>query len=158
MSVTVLICKPQFIYEKPHAKIEHFSLHLKRRIVIRAKGHIGGFADLVCIGVFVENIKVEAIKKARASESALDNQDFAIINDVHLEHFPDALTAASLLFGASDSRFFRAKGIPCYGVGPMLINMGELNRIHGIDERISEENMILGTRVFTAIVKRLCQV
>ncbi|KGM44352.1 hypothetical protein JY97_01290, partial [Alkalispirochaeta odontotermitis] len=105
-----------------------------------------------------ENIKVEAIKKARASESALDTQDFAIINDVHLEHFPDALTVASLLFGASDSRFFRAKGIPCYGVCPMLINMGELNRVHGIDERISEVNMILGTRVFTDIVKRLCQV
>jgi len=105
-----------------------------------------------------ENIKVEAIKKARASESALDNHDFAIINDVHLEHFPDALTVASLLFGASDSRFFRAHGIPCYGVCPMLINLDELNRVHGIDERISEENMILGTRVFTDIVKRLCKV
>jgi len=105
-----------------------------------------------------ENIKVEAMKKARASESALDNQDFAIINDVHLEHFPDALTVASLLFGASDSRFFRAQGIPCYGVCPMLINMDELNRVHGIDERISEENMILGTRVFTDIVRRLCKV
>jgi acetylornithine deacetylase/succinyl-diaminopimelate desuccinylase-like protein len=88
----------------------------------------------------------------------VDTEDFSIINDVHLEHFPDALTVASLLFGASDSRFFRSKGIPCYGVCPMLISMAELNRIHGIDERISEENMISGTRVFTDIVKRLCRV
>ena len=105
-----------------------------------------------------ENIKVETIKKARASESSVDTEDFSIINDVHLEHFPDALTVASLLFGASDSRFFRSKGIPCYGVCPMLISMAELNRIHGIDERISEENMIRGSRVFTDIVKRLCRV
>jgi acetylornithine deacetylase/succinyl-diaminopimelate desuccinylase-like protein len=105
-----------------------------------------------------ENIKVEIIKKARASESSMNTEDFSIINDVHLEHFPDALTVASLLFGASDSRFFRIKGIPCYGVCPMLINMEELNRVHGIDERISEENMIRGTRVLTDIVKRLCRV
>jgi acetylornithine deacetylase/succinyl-diaminopimelate desuccinylase-like protein len=105
-----------------------------------------------------ENIKVEILKKARASESAMDTDDFSIINDVHLEHFPEALTVASLLFGASDSRFFRSKGIPCYGVGPMLISMEEINRVHGIDERISEENMIRGTRVLTDIVKRLCRV
>jgi len=104
-----------------------------------------------------ENIKVEVIKKARASESALDTEDFAIINDVYLEHFPDALTLASLLFGASDSRFFRSKGIACYGVCPLSINMQEFNRIHGVDERISEENMIRGTRIFTDIVKRLCR-
>jgi len=104
-----------------------------------------------------ENIKVEIITKARASESEMDTDDFSIINNVHLEHFPDALTVASLLFGASDSRLFRSKGIACYGVCPMLINMEELNRVHGIDERVSEENMITGARVLTDIVKRLCR-
>jgi acetylornithine deacetylase/succinyl-diaminopimelate desuccinylase-like protein len=105
-----------------------------------------------------EDIKVEAVKKARASESAVDTADFSLIKSVHLEHFPDGLAAASLLFGASDSRFFRNKGIPCYGVCPMLISLEDLQRIHGIDERISVENMIRGTNVFTDIVKRLCGV
>ena len=105
-----------------------------------------------------ENINVEVMKKARASESAMDTEDFSIIKSVHLDHFPDALAVASLLPGASDSRFFRSRGIPCYGVCPMLIRMEELNRIHGIDERISEENMIRGAQVFTDIVKRLCRV
>jgi acetylornithine deacetylase/succinyl-diaminopimelate desuccinylase-like protein len=105
-----------------------------------------------------KNIKVEPIKKARASESPMDTEDFSVIKNVHLEHYPDALAVASLLFGASDSRFFRKKGIPCYGVCPMLINMEELSRIHGIDERISDDNMIKGSRVFTDIVKRLCRI
>jgi acetylornithine deacetylase/succinyl-diaminopimelate desuccinylase-like protein len=103
-----------------------------------------------------ENIKVEAIKIARASESPMDTEEFEIIKNVHLEHYPDALAVASLLFGASDSRFFRKRGIHCYGVCPMLINLEELSRIHGVDERVSEENMIKGTQVFTDIVKRLC--
>jgi acetylornithine deacetylase/succinyl-diaminopimelate desuccinylase-like protein len=102
-----------------------------------------------------ENIDVEPVKTSRASESPTDTEDFEIIKSVHLEHHPNALAVVSLLFGASDSRFFRSKGIPCYGVCPMVISMEDLNRVHGIDERISEENMIKGTKVFTDIVKRL---
>jgi acetylornithine deacetylase/succinyl-diaminopimelate desuccinylase-like protein len=105
-----------------------------------------------------ENISVQAFKTSRASESPTDTEDFAIIKNVHLEHHPNALTVASLLFGASDSRFFRSKGIPCYGVCPMVVGMEDINRVHGIDERISEENMIKGTQVFTDIVKRLCRI
>ena len=105
-----------------------------------------------------ENIKIEPIKKSSASESPMNTEDFATIKEVHLEHYPDALAVPSLLMGASDSRFFRSKGIPCYGICPRLINMEDLNRIHGVDERIAEESMIEGTRVYTDIVKRLCKI
>jgi acetylornithine deacetylase/succinyl-diaminopimelate desuccinylase-like protein len=105
-----------------------------------------------------DNIKVESGGISRASESQMDTEDFEIIKDVHLVHFPDALAVASLLFGASDSRFFRKKDIPCYGVCPVLFSLDELGKIHGIDERISEENMIRGTGVFIDIVKKLCRV
>jgi acetylornithine deacetylase/succinyl-diaminopimelate desuccinylase-like protein len=105
-----------------------------------------------------ENIRVESAGTSRASESLMDTQDYRIIKDVHGTHFPDALTVASLLFGASDSRFFRKKNIACYGVCPVLLSLEELGRIHGIDERISEENMIRGTAVFGDIVKKLCGV
>jgi len=105
-----------------------------------------------------DNIKVEIARVSRASESSMDMEDFAIIKSVHLEHFPNALAVASLLFGASDSRFFREKGIPCYGVCPMLINLEDLGKIHGIDERISEENMIRGTGIFIDMVRKLCKV
>ena len=103
-----------------------------------------------------ENIKVEIARTSRASGSSMDTEDFVIIKSVYLEHFPKALTVASLLFGASDSKFFREKGIPCYGVCPMLISLEDLGKVHGIDERISEENMIRGTEIFIDIVKKLC--
>ncbi len=103
-----------------------------------------------------DNIKVETVNKDWASESVTDTEEFSIIKNAYLDHFPGALTVASLLLGASDSRFFRNKGISCYGVCPMLISSEDLNRIHGIDERISVANMIKGTEVFGDIVKRLC--
>jgi acetylornithine deacetylase/succinyl-diaminopimelate desuccinylase-like protein len=104
-----------------------------------------------------ENIKVESARTFRASESSMDTEDFSIIKSVHLEHFPNAVAVASLLFGASDSRFFREKGVPCYGVCPMLISLEDLGKVHGIDERISQENMVKGTEVFIDMVRKLCK-
>jgi acetylornithine deacetylase/succinyl-diaminopimelate desuccinylase-like protein len=103
-----------------------------------------------------ENIKIETVKKAHASESERHTEEFSVIEKTIRAHFPNALTVASLLVGGSDSRFFRSKGICCYGVCPMLVGIEELERIHGIDERISVENMIKGTAAFADIVKRLC--
>jgi len=105
-----------------------------------------------------DEIKVVATSASMASQSSMDTGDFAIIKQVHLEHYPNALAVASLLYGASDSKFFRQKGIPCYGVCPMLIGLRDLDRVHGVDERISEEYMIKGTQAFVDIVARLCGV
>jgi acetylornithine deacetylase/succinyl-diaminopimelate desuccinylase-like protein len=105
-----------------------------------------------------QSISVEAVKTARASESPIDTEDFATIKSVHLKHHPEALAIPSLMFGATDSRFFRDRGIASYGVCPTLGSKEEINRVHGIDERISVENMINGTRILTDIVKHLCRV
>jgi len=103
-----------------------------------------------------ESIRIEPLKKSSASKSPMDTDDFATIKSVHMAHYPNALTVASLLFGASDSRFFRSKGIPCYGVCPMLVSLEEFNRIHGIDERVSVDSMLEGIQVYTDMVKKLC--
>ena len=34
----------------------------------------------------------------------------------------------------------------------------DLGKVHGIDERISEENMIKGTEVYIDIVRKLCKI
>lgn len=105
-----------------------------------------------------DRIEIEVVKNARASESPMDTEDFSIIKRVHLDHYPNALVIPSLMFGATDSRFFRNKGIPSYGVYPMLGRMEEINRIHGIDERISTDNILNGTQVFIELVKGLSHI
>ncbi|MDM8554685.1 M20/M25/M40 family metallo-hydrolase [Desulfococcaceae bacterium HSG7] len=57
---------------------------------------------------------------------------------------------------ASDSRFFRENGIVAYGVNPSLLSSDDLKMFHGNNEKISEENMIKGTKVYSLIVKALC--
>jgi acetylornithine deacetylase/succinyl-diaminopimelate desuccinylase-like protein len=103
-----------------------------------------------------EDISVEITTKHSATESSMDSSSFSLIKKVVTDHFTDALVVPSLLMGISDSRFFRDRGISCYGVCPVLIQMDDVQRIHGLDEKISEENMIKGTVVYTDIVNRFC--
>ena len=105
-----------------------------------------------------EDISVEITTKHRATESPMDSSSFSLIKKVIAEHFPNALVVPSLLMAVSDSRFFRDRGISCYGVCPVLIQMDDVQRIHGLDEKISEENMIKGTAVYIDIVKKLCDI
>ncbi len=105
-----------------------------------------------------DKIQVEVMAKHAATQSPVGTEDFSILTEAHLKHFPEALVVASLLYGASDSRFFRDRGMACYGVCPMLISTRDLGRVHGVDERISTENMIRGTRVYIDIVRMLCRV
>jgi acetylornithine deacetylase/succinyl-diaminopimelate desuccinylase-like protein len=62
-----------------------------------------------------------------------------------------------MLTGGTDSRFFRKMGTVCYGFHPMRSDMpyGKMKEgIHGIDERISIENLVFGTSVLYEVVER----
>ncbi|MBC8246633.1 MAG: M20/M25/M40 family metallo-hydrolase, partial [Deltaproteobacteria bacterium] len=104
-----------------------------------------------------DEIKTAFITKDVALGSSTDTKDYQTIETILSRHFPDTVTAPTLMIGASDSRFFRGKGINAYGVFPVMLPMADLKMIHGIDEKISEENMITGSVVFSELVKALCE-
>ena len=58
--------------------------------------------------------------------------------------------------GATDSRFFREKGIPCYGIMPAVVSNEDLSSVHGYNEKISVDNLEMGARMLVRIVEELC--
>jgi len=101
-------------------------------------------------------ISFDLIESTEPTESDRGTRDYALIEEVLQEEFPGCVVAPSLLSAASDSRFFRQKGIPAYGVWPVLGGMDEKHMVHGIDEKISMEDMIKGTEIYIRIIRRLC--
>ncbi|MEM3485279.1 MAG: M20/M25/M40 family metallo-hydrolase [Candidatus Methanomethyliaceae archaeon] len=57
--------------------------------------------------------------------------------------------------GATDLRYFRALGIPSYGFFPIVLTKEEIMRMHGINERVSLENIVRGYEVTRNIIKGL---
>ncbi|MGD8544641.1 MAG: M20/M25/M40 family metallo-hydrolase [Candidatus Bathyarchaeota archaeon] len=104
----------------------------------------------------LEKLTFEIIQSSTPSESSMDTPLYRSIVNMLKDNDPDCQTAPILLTGGTDSRFFRKMGSICYGFQPMHSDLpyGEiLKMIHGIDERISIENLVLGTSILYHLVK-----
>ena len=107
--------------------------------------------------VGLEKLEFETIQANEPSESPSDTALYRQIVDVLKEFEPDCSVAPEMLTGGTDSRFFRKMGAVCYGFQPMRVDMpyGEiLKGTHGVDERISVDNLVFGTSVLYNVIER----
>ena len=65
---------------------------------------------------------------------------------------PAAVVAPRILTGFTDNWTFRGAGLQAYGFSPILVGDEDSRRVHGNDERISLENIRLGTRLYTELL------
>jgi acetylornithine deacetylase/succinyl-diaminopimelate desuccinylase-like protein len=56
--------------------------------------------------------------------------------------------------GFTDNRIYRSHGVPSVGYCPVLLTNEEMGGVHGHDERLSTENLRLGTRLLLDTVRR----
>lgn len=106
--------------------------------------------------VGLEKLDFEVIQANEPSESSLDTPFYGVIESVLREFEPDCFVAPSMLTGGTDSRFFRRLGSVCYGFQPMRADMpyGEIQEsIHGVDERISVENLVFGVSMLYRVLE-----
>jgi acetylornithine deacetylase/succinyl-diaminopimelate desuccinylase-like protein len=60
---------------------------------------------------------------------------------------PKAIVTPSICVGGTDARYFRERGIPSYGLVPGIFSADDLKGFHGLDERMSIDNLVLGTQI-----------
>jgi acetylornithine deacetylase/succinyl-diaminopimelate desuccinylase-like protein len=107
--------------------------------------------------VGLDKLAFEIIQMHDGNESTTQTPLFNAITGVLREFEPSCGVTPTLTTGGTDSRFFRETGSVCYGFHPMRPD--EPNdmlekRMHGIDERITVENLVFGTSIFYEAVKR----
>jgi acetylornithine deacetylase/succinyl-diaminopimelate desuccinylase-like protein len=102
-------------------------------------------------------VQVEAMETSDPTAiSPIEGPFFDAVRGALARHVPDGLVFPLMVAGGTDSRFFRAHAIPAYGFSPMVIKMSEIERVHGIDERISIDNLVLGVKITCDVVRELC--
>ncbi len=102
-------------------------------------------------------LSYEIIQMHDGSESITQTPLYDAIASTLLELEPNCGVTPTLTTGGTDSRFFRETGSVCYGFHPMRPDEpnNELEkRMHGIDERITIENLVFGVSVFYEAVRR----
>ncbi len=104
-----------------------------------------------------EQIEVEVQESSPPSGVApLDSPFYQAASRAIARHVPGAGLFPLLVPGGTDGRYFRQRGYPAYGFGPMVLEAEDIGRMHGIDERISLDNLVLGVKMARDIIRELC--
>ena len=102
------------------------------------------------------SVKLERIYQHESGSSSMDTPVTAIAASVIKDKVgDDAFLMPTLSPGFTDSHAYRAAGANAYGFTPALLTREELSTIHGHNERISVENLRLGTEILFEVIRRL---
>jgi acetylornithine deacetylase/succinyl-diaminopimelate desuccinylase-like protein len=102
-------------------------------------------------------ISIEFLQKPDdAPPSPASGPAWDAIKAVAAKDFGDALAVPWLMAGGTDSRFLRERGVPAYGFVPVVLLHSEIKRIHGVDERLSVDNLNHGIRATYDLAMELC--
>jgi acetylornithine deacetylase/succinyl-diaminopimelate desuccinylase-like protein len=104
-----------------------------------------------------DRVQVEMIQSSPPSGIApLDGLFYQTVCQVVANQSPGAGVFPLLMAGATDGRYWRMRGYAAYGFAPIILERNDVNRVHGIDERISADNLLLGISMTQDIIKKLC--
>jgi len=104
-----------------------------------------------------ERIKMELIQTSPPSGIApTDSPFFRAVAAAVEKCVPGSGVFPLLMAGATDGRYWRELGYPAYGFAPIIVERSDVGRVHGIDERISVDNLCLGIKMIREILKTLC--
>jgi acetylornithine deacetylase/succinyl-diaminopimelate desuccinylase-like protein len=103
------------------------------------------------------SVQIERLLNITSSASPTDTEFYRIVSRVIKDSDATAVVAPMMLSGFTDSHYFRERGITCYGFVPFKVSFADLGRIHGNNERVSVENVKLGTRMLYEMLVRLCR-
>ncbi|MGC1489900.1 MAG: M20/M25/M40 family metallo-hydrolase [Candidatus Acidiferrum sp.] len=76
------------------------------------------------------------------------------VSEVTDSLWPGVPTFPIMVMGATDGRYLRSEGIPCYGVQGFFMDRDDI-RFHGRDERLGVESFYEGQAFLYELVKRL---
>jgi acetylornithine deacetylase/succinyl-diaminopimelate desuccinylase-like protein len=103
-------------------------------------------------------LEFEYLQMHEGSESKMNTPLYTAITETMHYFEPDCTVTPTLMCGGTDSRFFREHGAVCYGFQPMFteppVDGKFIKREHGIDERISIDNLVFGTSVMYEVIKK----
>jgi acetylornithine deacetylase/succinyl-diaminopimelate desuccinylase-like protein len=91
-----------------------------------------------------------------APASPTSGEAWDAISKIVAVDFPGALVVPTMTTGGTDSRFVRDKGVASYGFIPIVLDENEERRFHGVDERLSIENLSRGVRATYDLALELC--
>jgi carboxypeptidase PM20D1 len=87
--------------------------------------------------------------------SATDTALMEAIRRVAAKSSPTGVVVPRVIAGFTDAHWFRTQGIVAYGFVPRRLRPVETRGVHGVNERVSIENLVLGVESTLAVLREL---
>jgi acetylornithine deacetylase/succinyl-diaminopimelate desuccinylase-like protein len=110
------------------------------------------------LGSLRNDVTIEVIQRDDPSESPVDTPLWDAITRAATAVYPEATCIPTLTAGGTDARFFRAMGIPAYGMALYSRDMSLEQfsaMFHANDERVDQESLRLTAELYGAVARDL---
>ena len=91
---------------------------------------------------------------SKAAGSPMRPDVLKAVTDITASMWPGVPTVPVMVMGATDGRYLRSQGIPCYGIQGFFMDRDDI-RFHGRDERMGVKSFYEGQAFLYELVKRL---
>ncbi|MBI2979709.1 MAG: M20/M25/M40 family metallo-hydrolase, partial [Chloroflexi bacterium] len=97
------------------------------------------------LGRIIGDAEIEVLQYHAPTFSTSDSEYYRLTTDTMKEFIGDVPILPSISSGATDSRFLREAGMPCYGISMMTLNLDQAMKqsVHGKNEKIDIESLRL---------------
>jgi len=102
-----------------------------------------------------EQVSVKQLSEfSKAAASPMRPDLLKAVSEITNSMWPGVPTVPIMVMGATDGRYLRAAGIPCYGIQGFFMDRDDI-RFHGRDERLGVQSFYEGQAFLYELVKRL---
>jgi acetylornithine deacetylase/succinyl-diaminopimelate desuccinylase-like protein len=117
----------------------------------------GGFRSNVIPGGAEATVNMRLLpgvrERQRIAASSADTDLFRALAREIKREYPGTVVTPALYEAATDAGPWRERGIPVYGIRPYPAPPGDLEDMHGIDERVSISGLNEGTDMVERILR-----
>jgi acetylornithine deacetylase/succinyl-diaminopimelate desuccinylase-like protein len=110
------------------------------------------------LGPLRSEVDIEVIQRDDPSESPADTPLWDAINRAATAVYPEARCVPTLTPGGTDARFFRAMGVPAYGMAlySRAMSLQQFSEMfHANNERVDQESLRLTVELYSAVTRDL---
>ena len=110
------------------------------------------------LGSLRSHVDIEVIQHDEPTESPVDTPLWDAVTRAATAVYPEARCIPSLTAGGTDARYFRALGVPAYGMALYSRAMTQAQystMFHGNDERVDQESLRLTVGLYEAVARDL---
>jgi acetylornithine deacetylase/succinyl-diaminopimelate desuccinylase-like protein len=100
------------------------------------------------------DVEIEVLQEDKMAAPSEIGECYSKMAKALLKVYPKSGVIPILMPASNDNNYFRALGIPSYGILPVFMGMEHLESIHNIDERIPIEALEKGTQVYVELLKQ----